>query len=269
MLSVPVASMKPNGRRNLLAGAIPCLVLFVAPVLVQAQTQDHQYSTADVEAGSRLYSAVCVLCHGPTGETVAGINLRRQQFRTPLSDEGLRQAITVGAPAKGMPGYNFQPKELDGLVAFIRAGFDVGSVGVKVGDAARGKAVYDRNDCASCHRINGVGPRTAPDLSDIGAVRQPSSLQRSLLEPSKGMMPINRPVRLVTKDGRTINGRRLNEDTASVQLIDENERLHSFLKADLKEYHLSATSPMPSVAGNISEAELADLIAYLISLKGL
>ena len=27
------------------------------------------------------------------------------------------------------------------------------------------------------------------------------------------MMPINRPVRLVTRAGQTINGRRLNEDT--------------------------------------------------------
>jgi cytochrome c oxidase cbb3-type subunit 3 len=256
------------GQRNLLA-AVGCFVLFVAPGVMRAQIQDHQYSTADVEAGSRLYSAQCALCHGPTGETVVGVNLRRQQFRTPLSDEGLRQAITVGAPAKGMPGYNFQAKELDGLVAFIRAGFEVGGVAVKVGDAARGKAIYDgKGACASCHRINGVGPRSAPDLSDIGAVRQPSALQRSLLEPSKGMMPINRPVRLVTKDGRVINGRRLNEDTASVQLIDEQERLLSFLKADLKEYQLSPTSPMPSVAGKLSEPELADLVAYLVSLKG-
>ena len=35
------------------------------------------------------------------------------------------------------------------------------------------------------------------------------------------MMPINRPVRIVTKDGRTITGRRLNEDTYTVQLIDD------------------------------------------------
>ena len=32
-----------------------------------------------------------------------------------------------------------------------------------------------------------------------------------------GRGPINRPVRVVTKDGTTINGRRLNEDTYSLQ----------------------------------------------------
>ena len=35
------------------------------------------------------------------------------------------------------------------------------------------------------------------------------------------MMPINRPVRAVTRDGKVINGRRLNEDTYTVQLLDE------------------------------------------------
>jgi putative heme-binding domain-containing protein len=235
-----------------------------------AQTQDHQYSSSDIQAGSRLYGGQCVLCHGPMGDAVSGIDLRRQRFRRPLSDDELRQVITVGVAANGMPGFKLQPNELDGLVAFIRAGFDVSSVAVKVGDAARGKAVFDtKGSCGTCHRVNGVGPRVAPDLSDIGVIRQPASLQRSLLEPTSGMMPINRPVRIVTKDGRTVRGRRLNEDTASVQIIDEREHLVSFMKSDLREYEVGSTSPMPSVSGRLSDAELADLIAYLVSLKGL
>ena len=56
---------------------------------------------------------------------------------------------------------------------------------------------------------------SAPNLSDIGAARSAGSLQRSLLDPTSQMMPINRPVRVVTKDGTVINGRRLNEDTYS------------------------------------------------------
>jgi putative heme-binding domain-containing protein len=234
-----------------------------------AQAQDHQYSTADIETGSRLYAGQCVLCHGPNGDLVSGINLRRQQFRRPLSDDELRRVITVGVATAGMPPFRFQPSELDGLVAFIRAGFDVTGTAVKIGDAERGRALFaGKGRCGTCHRVNGVGPRTAPDLSDIGAIRQPSALQRSLLDPSQGMMPINRPLRIVTRDGRTIRGRRLNEDTASVQLLDEQERLMSIAKADIKEYELSRRSPMPSVAGKMTDAEIADLVAYLLSLKG-
>jgi putative heme-binding domain-containing protein len=116
--------------------------------------------------------------------------------------------------------------------------------------------------------VNGVGPRVAPDLSDIGAIRQPAALQRSLLDPTLAMLPINRPVRVVTRDGRTIRGRRLNEDTASVQMIDEQERLVSISKTEIKEYELGKVSPMPSVAGKLTDAEVADLLAYLLSLKG-
>ena len=82
------------------------------------------------------------------------------------------------------------------------------------------------------------------------------------------MMPINRPIRAVTRDGRTINGRRLNEDTYTVQLIDDQERLVSLTKADLREYTILTTSPMPSFKTTLTGDEIADVMAYLLSLKG-
>ena len=81
-------------------------------------------------------------------------------------------------------------------------------------------------------------------------------------------MPINRPVRIVTKDGKTITGRRLNEDTFTVQVIDDQERLLSLSKADFREYTILKTSPMPSYKDKLSAQEMADLLAYLVSLKG-
>ena len=82
------------------------------------------------------------------------------------------------------------------------------------------------------------------------------------------MRPINRSVRAVTKDGKVITGRRLNEDTWSVQLIDAQERLVSLAKADLKEYSVSKTSPCPLIKDKLSAQELADVVAYLLTLKG-
>jgi putative heme-binding domain-containing protein len=175
----------------------------------------------------------------------------------------------MGVPGTGMPPFNLQPPELDGLVAFIRAGFDVGGTAVKVGDAARGKPLFEgKGSCASCHRVNGKGPRVAPDLSDVGAIRSPAQLHRSLTEPVRQMMPINRPVRIVTRDGRTLRGRRLNEDTYTVQIIDEQERLISLDKTDIKEFEAAKTSPMPPATKTLNNEELADLIAYLLSLRG-
>jgi hypothetical protein len=81
-------------------------------------------------------------------------------------------------------------------------------------------------------------------------------------------MPINRPVRGVTKDGKQIRGRRLNEDTFTVQLIDDQERLVSVLKSDLREFTVGTFSTMPPYKDQLNAGELADITAYLVSLKG-
>jgi putative heme-binding domain-containing protein len=238
------------------------------PAAAQA-VQDHAYTTADIETGSRLYAAQCALCHGVTGDGVNGVNLRLGQFRRVSSDEDLARVLSTGVPGTGMPSFTFQPAEVTGVIAYIRAGFDPSGTPVKVGNPTRGQAVVEgKGRCLTCHRISGRGIRTAPDLSDIGAQRTPAALQRSLIDPTSAMLPINRPVRLVTRDGRTISGRRLNEDTFTVQLVDSEERLVSFNKADLREYTVAKTSTMPSAAKTLTPDEIADVVAYLLTLKG-
>jgi cytochrome c oxidase cbb3-type subunit III len=261
--------MSPCFRRHVAAAAVTMLVSVA--VAAQQNPQEHpgQYSQADIAAGARLYGSQCQACHGPTGDQITGIDLRRGQFRRSTSDEDLVKVITTGVPGTGMPPFSLQPAEVGSVIAFIRAGFDPAGTAVKVGNAARGRQLFEgKGACGSCHRVGGAGPRVAPDLSDVGAARTPAALQRSLLDPSSGMMPINRPVRVVLKDGRTLTGRRFNEDTFTVQLIDQQEKLHSLEKKDIKTLDVQTTSPMPSYNGKLTTDELSDVIAYLITLKG-
>ena len=168
-----------------------------------------------------------------------------------------------------MQAFRFDPSEIAGIVAYLRNmnAFDPGSV--KAGNPARGRAIVEgKGECLRCHRVGAQGSRVAPDLSDIGAARGAGSLLRSLTDPVSQMLPINRPVRAVTKEGTVINGRRLNEDTYTVQLIDDQERLVSLTKADLRELTVLTSSPMPSYRGRLSDDELADLVSYLLTLKG-
>ena len=245
-------------------------MLLAGPRLGQAQDAfaDHRYTTEAIQAGSRVYVADCALCHGTRGDGVDGVDMRLGVFRTARSDDDLRRVITTGVDAGRMPAFELRPAELEGVIAYIRAGFDPSGVAVRVGEPARGQVLFEgRGDCASCHRVNGRGPRTAPDLSEIGLIRTPAALQRTLLDPSAALLPINRPIRAVTRDGETIRGRRLNEDTYSVQLIDSEERLRSLVKADLVEYEVSQTPIMQPTT--LSSDEVADLIGYLLSLRGL
>ena len=66
-----------------------------------------------------------------------------------------------------------------------------------------------------------------------------------------------------------IDGRRLNQDTFTVQIVDENERLVSLEKARLREFTVLETTGMPSYAQTLSDEERADVLAYLLTLKGM
>lgn len=244
------------------------LILLLAVGPAAAAAQDHTYSSTDIATGVRVYGAQCQLCHGANGDTVAGVNLRLGRFRRAVTDDDLAQVLAKGVPP-GMPSFNFSPAEVTGVIAMIRAGFDPAGTAVKVGNIDRGKALFSgKGGCATCHRVTGTGPLTAPDLSDIGALRTPAALQRSLLEPTRAMLPINRPVSIVTTAGKTVRGRRTNEDTFSVQLVNDAGELTTVVKSDIKSMEAGKTSPMPSVAKVLSTDEVADLVAYLLSLRG-
>jgi len=260
----------PLRTRDVALAAVLWMLILAGQAGAQL-TQDHpgQYSQADIDIGARLYNAQCAQCHGPNGDQVSGVDLRRGQFRRANSDEDLAGIIANGIPGTGMPPVALQPAEMTGVIAFIRAGFDPAGRPIKIGTASRGQAVVEgKGGCLACHRINGRGSRQAPDLSDIGLARTAEAIHRTLIDPSSGMMPINRPVRVVMKDGRSIAGRRLNEDTFTVQIIDDREQLHSIVKGDMRSMAVDTKSPMPAYATRLTTEELADVIGYLLTLKG-
>jgi putative heme-binding domain-containing protein len=250
-------------RTRLLALALSILPL-------AAQEHVGQYSQAEIQRGLRLYGSNCALCHGVTGDTVPNVDLRSGKFRHAGSDDDLIRVISTGIPGSAMPPHKFEAADLTAVVAYVRSMRGARSTAGTGGDASRGRALFEgKGGCPGCHRVGAHGSRIAPDLSEIGIMREPAALERSLLDPTAAMLPVNRPIRAVTREGKVIAGRRLNEDSYSVQLIDSEERLLSLKKADLKEYTVSRVSTMPSFREKLSSQELADVIAYLLTLKGI
>ena len=249
---------------------LPCLAISaLLSAVPTAQDHSGQYPAADIAAGSRLYAANCAGCHGATGVGVGGIDLRRGRLPRAATDDALAALLATGIPGTGMPSFRLTPDEMRGLIAFVRAGLgaDPNAPPIKLGNAARGRAIFEgQGRCLSCHRVGTTGSWAGPELTDIGATRTPAAIHRSLVDPSGGMRPINRPVRAVTRDGVTITGRRLNEDTYTVQLVTVEGRLVSLTKGELRDWSVSPTSPMPSYKDQLSAEALADLIAYLVSL---
>jgi putative heme-binding domain-containing protein len=228
-----------------------------------------QHETAfDVDEGGRAYRNTCANCHGPDGNEIAGIDLGRGQFRRPMTDADLVAIIRKGIPNTPMPATNMTEEQAARIVAYLRSTAASKRTTSVSGDAVRGKSLYEgKGNCASCHRVNGVGSRLGPDLSRIGQLRRAAELETSLVDPGAEVQPTNRFYRVVTKSGATITGRLLNHDTFTVQIMDSKEELRTFRKDDLKE-HGFAPTPMPSYKSTFSQQELADVISYLVSLKG-
>jgi putative heme-binding domain-containing protein len=233
--------------------------LLLAAAIVPLSAQD---------TGLQLYRANCYVCHGENGDTVTGVNFRAG-IRRASTDEEVARIISGGIPGTGMPPTNLTEPQRRALVTYLRSMNASTGGGKAPGDVARGLAIFNgKAGCAGCHRAEGRGSHFGPDLSDIGATRKADYLERSILEPNETIAPQNRLVKIVTKQGATVTGRRLNEDTHTIQLIDEKDRLVSVSKSDLREYTLLKTSPMPSYQAKLNAQEVADVVSYLLSLKG-
>ena len=235
-----------------------CALLFAA-------AGQHVYTNADVENGARLYSASCATCHGPRGDAVRGVALFGGSFRRATTDDEVARIILGGIPGTSMPPNKYSEAEAGMIVAYLR-GAARGGVTATTGDATRGRAIFGgKGRCATCHNETS---RMAPSLEDVGIVRRPLEIEQALVDPNVDINYDYRFVRAVTKSGETIDGRLLNQNSFSVQLLDGKEQLRSLDKGNLKEFVIKTTSEMPSYRGVLDPQEIADVVTYLVTLRG-
>jgi putative heme-binding domain-containing protein len=243
--------------------------LLVVAALCASLPAAGQHATAfDIEDGKRVYQASCANCHGPDGNLIAGIDFGRAVYRRTFTNDELATLIVAGIPNTPMPpNPTMSHEQALRVVEYLRS-MGEGRVTAADGDAARGRALFEgKGECRDCHAVRGVGSRVGPDLTSIGLVRRAGELERSLLEPEAEVQAENRFYKVTPKSGEPVTGRLLNRDTFSVQLIDFDDELRSFQIAGLREHGFTDT-PMPSARDKLSTREIADVVAYLASLRG-
>ena len=239
-------------------------VALAASVLLRGQANE------DPDRGKRLYQGHCALCHGITGTGGKGPSLARPVLSHAPNDLALVGVIVGGIQGTEMPGaWQLTQREAMQVAAYVRS---LGRVPVVQlpGNAARGKALYQsKGGCATCHIVSGAGASFGPELSEIGAKRNAEYLRESLVKPDAAVPEGFLMVSATTRDGKTVRGIRVAEDSFTIQLRDAAGRFHSFRKSELvnlkKEFK---QSPMPSYESTFSAAELDDMVAYLASLRG-
>ena len=246
----------------------------------------HSYTPEQLEEGRRLYDTNCGRCHSNDGAGVTGVELFKQ-IRRANTDDDVAKLIQQGIPGTSMPPHAFATPQALAVVGYMRSMVGVTPTATRsatatgrstglIGDPVRGKTVYDgKGACSTCHALNGVGSRTGPDLAlvarGVGGFGPPpptqASFEVSILDPDADVAVPYRVFQLVTKQGPTVRGTLLNQDTFTIQLRDQAGELRAFQKADLTAYGFQP-SPMPSYATRLTLQEVADVAAYLLSARG-
>ena len=252
----------------------------ILPLVLALTLQTAAAPARDVQEGKKLFEGMCARCHGIDGTGDEGPALNRATLTRAGSDDALREVIRDGIPDRGMPRVRrLSEGELSQLVAYVRSlGRAAGAA--SRGDAERGRAVYARLGCASCHIVGGQGGSFGPELTEIGAQRGAGYLKQSVIGPAEilprglALVPGRGfseylPVQIVTADGRVVRGARINEDPFTIQIRDTGNQFHSFRKSEVKQIDKEfGKSLMPGFRGRVTDAELDDLVAYLSTLRG-
>jgi putative heme-binding domain-containing protein len=246
--------------------------LAATAALAAAVSAQHNFTPAEVENGGRLYQSTCAGCHGTAGDQVAGTALRSGKFRRANTDDEVVRVIRNGIAGTGMAGQAVSETEAAMIVAWLRGGATAANAaptGRLAGDTTRGRVLFEgKGRCTSCHGPGGAGSRRAPGLTDIGVIRRPLQIEQALLDPAAEIHTDYRSMTATMTDGTTVTGRLLNQNSYSIQLLDSTDRLRSLDKAQVKSHSILATSPMPSYRQSLSAQEVADVVAFLGTMKG-
>ena len=219
-------------------------------------------------SGKLLFESHCALCHGIDGSGGRGPSLRRRKLVRGADKERLESLIENGIPPEMPDAWFLSKGEIARVAAYVRT-LSNAPPEVLPGDPARGKAIYARSGCSACHILAGEGSGFGPDLSEVGARRGSARLRETLENPVKTIPENFLLIETTTDSGQTVRGIRLNEDTFSIQLKDQQGNIYSFRKRDLRNLKkLRGETPMPAYASVFSSAELDDLVKFLAAQRG-
>jgi cytochrome c oxidase cbb3-type subunit III len=258
-----------------------------ASLLCFAQDQNplaHDPNAA--KAGEYEFRINCALCHGLGARGGGrGPDLTRAQKKHTHNDAEMFQVISNGIPGTAMPangtngqGVGMTDTEIWQIITYIRSQ-EVKASSSSSGDAAHGKELFfGDGNCSLCHMANGKGGRLGPDLTGVGGSRTREALIESIRNPSRrlawGLTEATKEfpqeyetVTAVTADGKEIRGVAMNEDSFTVQIMDQGERIHLLEKNKLKALQKSRESMMPKYDLDVlSDTEVDDIVAFLAGL---
>jgi putative heme-binding domain-containing protein len=134
------------------------------------------------------------------------------------------------------------------------------------GDSSAGAAVFSLH-CGICHQIAGAGNVVGPQLDGIGN-RGLDRLVEDVLDPNRNIDHAFRLSTMTLRDGSTKAGLFRREEGATLVFADTAGQEFALRNTDIDRRETLNVSLMPAIyADALSDADFADLIAYLLTVK--
>ncbi|MGH7969036.1 MAG: c-type cytochrome, partial [Limisphaerales bacterium] len=131
-------------------------------------------------------------------------------------------------------------------------------------DAANGAKVFQKAQCAKCHRFGGRGEGVGPDLSTVSQRFQRKEILQSILFPSQIISDQYASKTVATNDGKTYTGLVAPAGDEGIVVLQSNGEKVTIDNDDISETAPSKKSSMPDgLLNTLTLQEIADLFAYL------
>lgn len=141
--------------------------------------------------------------------------------------------------------------------------------GLRGRDFKAGKRAYAAAKCIVCHRFDGEGGATGPDLTNLSGRFSVKDMAEAIVNPSKVISDQYKAHIIVTKGGKTYTGRIASEDKGVVTVLTDPEDGTKVAKIPAGEVDIkkvSKVSIMPKdLLKQLNKQEVLNLIAYLMS----
>jgi putative heme-binding domain-containing protein len=133
------------------------------------------------------------------------------------------------------------------------------------GDAAKGKAIFTAR-CLTCHQQGGQGGKVGPALDGVGLTGVEAIL-RNVLTPSAAMEGGYRNFRVITRDGRVVQGLLVSRDADAIVIRQPDTADIRIAARDVEQADFTSVSIMPEgQLEAMTPQEVSDLFAHLKSL---
>ncbi|MCZ6794143.1 MAG: hypothetical protein O7J95_11085, partial [Planctomycetota bacterium] len=136
------------------------------------------------------------------------------------------------------------------------------------GDASRGRDVFQRLSCGSCHHLGGKGQRVGPDLGGVGKRLGVRELLTEIVLPSRVVAKRYYFTEYELRGGERVNAMPVYSARNALVLITREGRYRRLDPSTIVDASPRSRSLMPDgLLAGLAGREVADLLAYLRSVR--